>query len=88
MSKILEGSELTRAMLKGGHEEIWCAVDDSCDQETMANLVNNDFTAYIVSYEDGMFYCAAGMAWAYAVPIKIVAMTASDVRLRLPTNIS
>lgn len=88
MDKILEGSELTRAMLQDGHEEIWCAVDDSCDQETMANLVNNDFTAYIVSYEDGMFYCAAGMAWAYAVPIKIVAMTASDVRLRLPTNIS
>ena len=88
MDKILEGSELTRAMLQDGHEEIWCAVDDSCDQETMANLANNDFTAHIVSYEDGMFYCSAGMAWTHAVPIKIVAMTASDVRLRLPTNIS
>lgn len=88
MSKIIEGSELTRAMLEDGHEEVWCAVDDSCDQDTMTNLANNDFTAYIVSYEDGMFYCSAGMAWACAVPIKIVAMTASDVRIQAPMNIS
>lgn len=82
MSTMIEGSELTRAMLEDGHEEVWCAVDDSCDQDTMANLANNDFTAHVVSYEDGMFYCSAGMAWACAVPIKIVAMTASDAKLR------
>ncbi len=88
MSTMIEGSELTRAMLEDGHEEVWCAVDDSCDQDTMVNLASNDFTAYIVSYENGMFYCTAGMAWACAVPIKIVAMTASDAKIRPSTNIS
>ncbi|WP_296244223.1 MULTISPECIES: hypothetical protein [unclassified Psychrobacter] len=88
MSTKIEGSELTRAMLEDGHEEVWCAVDDSCDQDTMVNLANNDFTAYIVFYENGMFYCTAGMAWACAVPIKIVAMTASDAKMRPSTNIS
>lgn len=88
MIKEVRSSELTRAMLEDGHEEVWCAVDDSCDQDTMVNLANNDFTAHIVSYENGMFYCSAGMAWACAVPIKIVAMTASDAKIRPPTNIS
>ncbi|KAA0915665.1 hypothetical protein [Psychrobacter sp. ANT_WB68] len=82
MDEAITGSELTRAMLENGHEEIWCAVDDSCDQEAMSNLANNDFTAYIVSFEDGMFYCTSGMAWLCAVPIKIVGITQTEAKLQ------
>ena len=82
MDEAMTGSELTRAMLENGHEEIWCAVDDNCDQEAMSNLANNDFTAYIVSFEDGMFYCTSGMAWLCAVPIKIVGITQTEAKLQ------
>ena len=75
MDIMLKGSELTRSMLDAGHQEIWCAVDDSSDQEAMSNLSNNDFTARIESFENGMFYCTGGMAWSCAVPIKIRALT-------------
>lgn len=88
MDNAITGSDLTRAMLQNGHKGIWCAVDDYCDEDTMLDLANNDFTAYIVSFHDGIFYCEAGMAWACAVPIKIVAMTASDAKIRPPINIS
>ncbi|KAA0915781.1 hypothetical protein [Psychrobacter sp. ANT_WB68] len=78
MIKEVRGSELTRAMLEDGHDEIWCAVDDSCDKEAMTNLDNNDFTAHIVSFENGMFHCTGGMAWLCAVPIKLVALTRAN----------
>lgn len=78
MDIMLKGSELTRAMLESGHQEIWCAVDDSCDKDTMLDLVNNDFTAQIVSFYDGRFYCEGGMAWLCAVPIKIRALTHAE----------
>ena len=78
MDAAITGSELTRVMLEEGHQEVWCAVDDGCDQDAMAYLANNDFTARIVSFSDGMFYCTAGMAWSCAVPIKIVAITQTE----------
>ena len=78
MDAAITGSELTRVMLEEGHQEVWCAVDDGCDQDAMAYLTNNDFTARIVSFSDGMFYCTAGMAWSCAVPIKIVAITQAE----------
>lgn len=81
MHKAVTGSELTRVMLEYGHQEIWCVVGDSCDQEAMTSLANNDFTARIESFEDGMFYCTGGMAWSSAVPIKIRAITQYEVGL-------
>jgi len=78
MDAAITGSELTRVMLEEGHQEVWCAVDDGYDQDAMAYLANNDFTARIVSFRDGMFYCTAGMAWSCAVPIKIVAITQAE----------
>ena len=81
MDNTITGSDLTRAMLKNGHQGIWCAVDDSCDEETMLDLDNNDFTARIVSFYDGKFYCDAGMAWSCAVPIKISMLTRDEVGL-------
>ena len=81
MGNSITGSELTRAMLKNGHKDIWCAVDDSCDEETMLDLINNDFTAHIVSFDDGRFYCEGGMAWSCAVPIKISMITQDEVGL-------
>jgi len=48
MDRALMGSDLTRAMLEHGHQDIWCVVEDSCDEDAMLNLVDNDFTARIV----------------------------------------
>jgi len=70
----LRGSNLTRAMLARGEERIWCAVGDEGDQQAMMDHSGNDFTAYIVSYSNGYFYCSAGTAWEFAVPIKICAV--------------
>ena len=81
MDKRITGSDLTRAMLESGHEEIWCAVEDSCDEYAMLDLINNDFTARIASFKGGRFYCTDGIAWSYAVPIKISAMTQDDAGL-------
>ncbi|SLJ84458.1 hypothetical protein [Psychrobacter sp. DAB_AL43B] len=81
MNDVITGSDLTRAMLQNGHKGIWCAVDDCSDEDAVLDLVNNDFTAYIISFYDGKFYCEAGMAWSCAVPIKISVMTQNDVGL-------
>lgn len=60
-STALTGSDLTRAMLARGDEQIWCAVSDNSDTEAMQDLVNNDFTAMIVSASDHSFLCADGV---------------------------
>lgn len=73
MQDELLGSDLTRFMLMNGKQRVWCATSDDGDEEAMMDHEGNDFTAYIVSYYGGHFYCEAGMAWGYAVPIKIVA---------------
>ncbi len=75
MDNELTGSKLARAMLRRGDKNIWCAVADESDQEAMADLNGNDFTAYIVRFENGCFYCSGGMPWLHAVPIKIVPIT-------------
>ena len=75
----LTGSDLTRAMLARGDSQIWCAVADDSDEEAMEDLANNDFTAFIVSSQENCFFCTGGMEWRFAVPIKIVAVTASEV---------
>ena len=88
MDEAMTGSELTRAMLENGHEEVWCAIGDDGDKEAMTNMIHNDFTAYIVSFEDGMFYCTSGMAWLCAVPIKIVGIKQAEAKLQKEVNIS
>lgn len=75
MDIVIVGSELTRSMLEDGHQNIWCAVSDESDENALKDQVSNDFTARIVAFEDGQFYCAGGMPWKYAVPIQIVALT-------------
>lgn len=74
MSHLITGSELTRVMLMNGATQIWCAVDDESDEQAMMDHYGNDFTAHIVSFYDGQFYCNNGRAWAFAVPIKISAI--------------
>ncbi len=81
MNEAITGSYLTRAMLESGHKEIWCAVDDSSDKQAMMGQANNDFTARIVSFHDGHFFCINGTPWLCAVPIKISAMTQDEVQL-------
>lgn len=75
MDKIFTGSDLTRLMLERGDQEVWCAVEDSSDKGAMADETNNNFTARIVSFHNGRFFCTGGMAWLFAVPIKINAIT-------------
>jgi len=77
----LTGSDLTRAMLDRGDKQIWCAVDDDSDERAISDQIDNDFTARIVSFRDGKFFCTAGMTWLYAVPIKISALTQEEVGL-------
>ena len=72
MDNQLTGSDLTRAMLERDYQKIWCAVGDESDQQAVSDLNGNDFTAYIVKFQNGYFYCDGGMQWSYAVPIKIV----------------
>lgn len=81
MNNKLTGSDLTRAMLKNGDKNIWCAVDDESDARAITDHENNDFTARIVHFEDGKFICTIGASWTYAVPIKIVALTQEDAGL-------
>ena len=73
------GSALTRSMLENGRQEIWCAVSDVSDEDAMKDLVGNDFTACIVDFRDGQFYCTADNGWSHAVPIEVRALTQSEV---------
>lgn len=79
MNNELKGSDLTRAMLARGYQEIWCAVCDESDEQAMMDLYGNDFTAYIMSFHDGYFYCNAGTSWIFAVPIRISAVTEYEI---------
>ncbi|AMN49918.1 MULTISPECIES: hypothetical protein [unclassified Psychrobacter] len=81
MDNKLTGSDLTRAMLDRGDKQIWCAVDDDSDERAISDQIDNDFTARIVSFRDGKFFCTAGMTWLYAVPIKISVLTQEEVGL-------
>ncbi|MGP5338925.1 MULTISPECIES: hypothetical protein [Psychrobacter] len=81
MNGELTGSDLTRALLKRSDKPIWCAVDDESDEQAMMDHDGNDFTAYIVSFKDGYFYCSCGTPWAYAVPVKISALTQCEVNV-------
>ena len=81
MSNELKGSDLTRAMLARGDKQIWCAVDDDSDEQAMMDHCGNDFTACIVSFKDGCFYCSGGSEWLFAVPIRIVAVTQYEAKL-------
>ena len=79
MDSGLVGSQLTRSMLKNGHQEIWCAVSDVSDEDAMEDQVGNDFTACIVDFRDGQFYCTADNGWFHAVPIEVRALTQNEV---------
>lgn len=81
MDDKLQGSKLTRAMLERGDKNIWCAIDDESDEQALCGHANNDFTAHIVSFSDGKFFCSGGMPWLYAVPVKISEITQAEVGL-------
>ncbi len=81
MNNKLTGSDLTRAMLARGDEQVWCAVDDESDDIAVTDHESNDFTAHIASYQDGKFFSTSGMPWLCAVPVKIVALTQEEVGL-------
>jgi hypothetical protein len=86
VNKKLVGSHLTRAMLDRGDEQIWCAVDDDSDERAISDQIDNDFTARIMSFQDGKFFCTGGMPWLFAVPIKISLITQEEVDLAEATS--
>ncbi len=75
LSTRLTGSHLTRAMLTRGDKQVWCAVADDSDEEAIQDLVGNDFTALIASFNEDSFFCTSGMRWSFAVPIEISLVT-------------
>lgn len=79
MDSGMVGNQLTRLMLENGHQEIWCAVSDVSDEDAMEDQVGNDFTACIVDFRDGQFYCTADNGWFHAVPIEVRALTQNEV---------
>lgn len=81
MNGEITGSDLTRALLERGDKQVWCAVDDESDEQAMMDHCGNDFTAYIVSFKNGYFYCSCGTTWLFAVPIKISAVTQHEMKI-------
>ena len=81
MNGEITGSDLTRALLERGDKQVWCAVDDESDEQAMMDHCGNDFTAYIVSFKNGYFYCSCGTPWLFAVPIKISAVTQHEMKI-------
>lgn len=81
MDNKLKGSELTRAMLARGDKGIWCAIDDGSDEQALTDHASNDFTAKIIAFSDGNFFCSGGMPWTFAVPIKISEVTQTEAGL-------
>ena len=82
LSKLV-GSDLTRAMLERGDEQVWCAVSNESEQDAMSTIRNIDgrFIMHIVSFEDGCFHCKEDSTWSYAVPIKKTLLTQDEVGL-------
>lgn len=83
MSPQLIGSDLTRAMLERGDEQVWCAVSNESEQDAISTIRNVDgrFIMHIVSFEDGCFHCKEDSTWSYAVPIKKTLLTQDEVGL-------
>lgn len=81
MNGEITGSDLTRALLERGDKQVWCAVDDESDEQAMMDHCGNDFTAYIVCFKNGCFYCSCGTPWLFAVPIKISAVTQHEMKI-------
>lgn len=83
MSPQLIGSDLTRAMLERGDQQVWCAVSNESEQDAISTIRNVDgrFIMHIVSFEDGCFHCKEDSTWSYAVPIKKILLTQDEVGL-------
>lgn len=82
MNKELIGSHLTRAMLSRGDQQVWCATSHESDKHALAAINDKDYSkiSRIVSFDDGYFFCSTGNRWAYALPIKKVALTHAELR--------
>ena len=82
LSKLV-GSDLTRAMLERGDEQVWCAVSNESEQDAISTIKNVDgrFIMHIVSFEEGCFLCKEDSTWSYAVPIKKTLLTQDEVGL-------
>ena len=51
MNNRLSGSDLTRAMLERGDEQVWCAVSHKSAEHAMETIINvsSDFIMHIVA---------------------------------------
>lgn len=83
MSSELVGSDLTRAILERGDEQVWCAVSNVNAQQARATIKNgdSDFITHIVAFENDGFLCKEGKVWQFAVPVKKIPLTQNEVGL-------
>ncbi|MBF2719392.1 MULTISPECIES: hypothetical protein [unclassified Psychrobacter] len=78
MSDILSGSDLTRAILEHNNKEVLCAVSNNSDNQAIAD---QPCLLCIASFNNGRFVCKNGDLWKYAVPVKKIALTQTEVGL-------
>lgn len=83
MNRELAGSELTRAMLRRGDNQVWCVTSNESDAKALDAISNENYgwICHIVSFSDGYFFCSKGHAWPYAFPIKKATIRQSEVGL-------
>ena len=76
-------SDLTRAMLERGDEQVLCAVSNESEQDAIKTIkiIDGNFIMHIVAFEDGCFLCKEESTWSYAVPIKKTLLTQDEVGL-------
>ena len=76
-------SDLTRAMLERGDEQVLCAVSNINPQQAISTIENedSDFMTNVVAFENDRFLCEEGQVWQFAVPVKKNSLTQDEVGL-------
>jgi len=79
----LQGSELTKAILEGVSNYVWCAVSNVSDEYAIATIDNGyyELLVPIIAFNNDQFVCDKGDLWEYAVSVKRVEFTHDDAVL-------
>lgn len=79
----LQGSELTKAILEGVSDYVWCAVSNVSDDYAIATIDNGyyELLVPIIAFNNAQFVCDKGDLWEYAVSVKRVELTHDDAGL-------
>lgn len=79
----MQGSELTKAILEGVSDYVWCAVSNVSDDYAIATIDNGyyELLVPIIAFNNAQFVCDKGDLWEYAVSVKRVELTHDDAGL-------